>query len=331
MVQVMKKMKVFITEPLPSVEEAVKILGKYVDVETSERFYDVVPSEKLRDCIAVIVGDSVISEASLEEAEDLRLVQKAGVGVNTIDLDACTKRGIYVCNLPGVNSIDVAEYVIGAMISSLRDFPRMDRAARKAAWDERPRLIGERLTGKTIGIIGLGRIGREVVRLLKPFNVEVLAYDPYISEDLAENLNVERTDLETLLSRSDIVTIHTPLTEETRGLIGEEELNLMKPTAILINTARGSIVDEEALYRALRSGRIKSAVIDVWAEEPLKPGNPLLELENVQLSVHTASWTRQVFEDIMRLSAENVIRIIKGDEPLNIVNKSLIGAEMEEK
>ena len=136
-----------------------------------------------------------------------------------------------------------------------------------------------------------------------------------------------RTDLETLLSRSNIVTIHTPLTEEMRGLIGEEELNLMKPTAILINTTRGSIVDEEALYRALRSGRIKFAVIDVWAEEPLKPGNPLFELENVQLSVHTASWTRQVFEDIMRLSAENVIRIIKGDEPLNIVNKSLIDAK----
>jgi len=321
--------KVFITEPLPFVEEAVKILEKYAEVEISEKFYDVVPSEKLKGCVAVIVGDSVISEASLEDADELRLVQKAGVGVNTIDLDACTKRGIYVCNLPGVNALDVAEYVIGAIISSLRDFPRMDRAARRAAWDERPRLIGERLTGKKVGIIGLGRIGREVVRLLRPFNVEVLAYDPYISEDQARNLNVEKAELETLLRESDIVTIHAPLTEETRGLIGKEELNLMKPTAILINAARGSIVDEEALYQALKNGKIRFAVIDVWAEEPLKLGNPLFELENVQLSIHTASWTRQVFEDIMRLSAENVIRVIEGNKPLNIVNKSLVEAETE--
>ena len=314
-------MKVFITEPLPFVEEAVKILEEYSTVEVSEEFYSVVPSEKLRGCVAVIVGDSVISEASLEGADELRLVQKLGAGVNTIDLEACAKRGIYVCNLPGVNALDVAEYVIGAMILSLRDFPRMDRAARKAAWNQRPKLVGERLTGKKVGIIGLGRIGREVVRLLRPFNVEVLAYDPYVSNELAEKLKVRRTDLKTLLQESDIVTIHTPLTEETRGLIGKEELEMMKPTAILINAARGSIVDERELYHALKNGKIRFAVIDVWAEEPLKPGNPLFELENVQLSIHTASWTRQAFTDLMRLSAKNVIRIIKGEEPLNIVNK----------
>jgi len=320
----LRKRKVFITEPLPFTEEAVKILKKHADVEVSKKFYKVVPSEKLRGCIAVIVGDSVINEDSLQDAEELRIIQKAGVGVNTIDINACTKRGIYVCNLPGVNSIDVAEYVIGAMISSLRDFPRMDRAARRAAWNERPKLIGERLTGKKIGIIGLGKIGREVVRLLKPFNVEVLVYDPYVSEDQAESLGAKKADLKTLLSESDVVTIHAPLTEETKGLIGKEELELMKPTAILINAARGSIVNEGDLYHALKSGKIKFAVVDVWAEEPLQPGNPLFELDNVQLSIHTASWTRQAFEDTMRLSAENIIRVIKGDKPLNIVNISAL-------
>ena len=321
----MGEMKVFITEPLPLVEEAVKILERYVSsVEVSDRFYDVVPSEKIRGCIAVIVGDSVINRDSLKDAWDLRIIQKAGVGVNTIDLDECTRRGIYVCNLPGVNALDVAEYVIGAMISSLRDFPRMDKAARKALWDQRPKLIGERLTGKTVGIIGLGRIGREVARLLKPFNVEVLTYDPYVSEDLVRKMKVKRVDLETLLQNSDIITIHVPLTEETRGLIGKEELEMMKPTAILINAARGSIVDEKALYHALKKRKIRFAVIDVWAEEPLKPGNPLFELDNVQLSIHTASWTRQAFEETMRLSAQNVIRVIKGEKPLNIVNRALL-------
>jgi len=320
----MGKMKVFITEPLPFIEEAIKILENYAKVEVSKRFYGVVPAGKLRGCVAVIVGDTLIDENSLEDANELRLVQKAGVGVNTIDIEACTKRGIYVCNLPGVNAVDVAEYVIGAMISSLRDFPRMDRAARKAAWDERPKLIGERLSGKKVGVIGLGRIGREVVRLLKPFNVKVLVYDPYINEEVAEKFNVRKVDLETLLRESDIVTIHAPLTDETRGLIGKEELEIMKPSAILINAARGSIVNEKDLYHALRAGKIRFAVIDVWTEEPLKPGNPLFELENVQLSIHTASWTRQAFQDTMRLSAQNVLRVIKGEKPLNIVNRSLL-------
>jgi len=320
----MEKMKVFITEPLPFAEVAVEILKSHAEVEVSERFYGVVPSEKIRDCIGIIAGDSIISKSTLEDVDKLKIVQKAGVGVNTIDIEACTERGIYVCNLPGVNALDVAEYVIGAMISSLRDFPRMDRAARKAAWDERPKLIGERLTGKKVGIIGLGRIGREVVRLLSPFKVEVLVYDPYVSEDLAKNLNVKKTDLKTLLRESDIVTIHAPLTDETCGLIGKEELEIMKTTAILINAARGSIVNEGDLYNALKDKQIRFAVVDVWAEEPLKPGNPLFELENVQLSIHTASWTRQAFEDIMRGSAQNIIRVIKGERPLNIVNKSLL-------
>ena len=327
----MKKRKVFITEPLPFAEEAVKILEKHVEVEVSDRFYKVVPSERLKGCIAAIVGDSVITEDSLGKADELRLVQRVGAGVNTVDIKACTKRGIYVCNLPGVNAIDVAEYVVGAMISSLRDFPRMDRATRRAAWNERPRLIGERLTGKKIGIIGLGRIGREVVRLLRPFNVEIMVYDPYVSRELVKELDVKRVDLKMLLRKSDIVTIHTPLTDETLGLIGKEELEIMKPTAILINAARGPIVNEKELYNALKDGKIRFAVIDVWTEEPLKPGNPLFELENVQLSIHTASWTRQAFEDLMRLSAQNVLRIIKGKRPLNIVNKFLLQTDLKEK
>ena len=145
-----------------------------------------------------------------------------------------------------------------------------------------------------------------------------------MSEDLVRKMKVKRVDLETLLQNSDIITIHVPLTEETRGLIGKEELETMKPTAILINAARGSIVDEKALYHALKKRKIRFAVIDVWAEEPLKPGNPLFELDNVQLSIHTASWTRQAFEETMRLSAQNVIRVIKGEKPLNIVNRALL-------
>ncbi|RLI40540.1 phosphoglycerate dehydrogenase, partial [Candidatus Bathyarchaeota archaeon] len=249
----MKGGRVFITEPLPFAEEAIKILEEYVDVEVSRVFYHVVPPEKLRGCIGVLAGDSIINKHSLSEADELRIIQKTGVGVNTIDLEECSRRGIYVCNLPGVNAIDVAEYVVGAMISALRGFFRMDRAARRAAWDERPNLIGERLSGKIVGIIGFGNIGRKVAYLLRPFSVKILAYDPYVEEDVFRQFNATKVDLERLLRESDIVTIHAPLTDETRGLIGREELEMMKPTAILINAARGPIVDESALYQALKN------------------------------------------------------------------------------
>ncbi|MCD6530461.1 phosphoglycerate dehydrogenase [Candidatus Bathyarchaeota archaeon] len=314
------KKRVLITEPLPMYDVAVDLLQAYAEVEVSEVFYDIVPAEKIRGCRAIIVGDSKISEQSLSEADDLLLVQKFGVGVDTIDLDACSKRGIYVCNLPGVNAIDVAEYVVGAMISYLRRFMRMDEAARRAAWDERPNLIGERLSGKTVGIIGFGNIGRNVARLLEPFKVRVLVYDPYVDMETKKKLGVADSDLSTLLRESDIVTLHVPLTEETRGLIGYDELKSMKSSAILINAARGGIVDEDALYKALSEGVIRGAVIDVYAEEPPQKDNPLLRLENVQLSLHTASWTREVFEEMMRLCSMNVISVLEGAKPKNIVN-----------
>lgn len=314
------KKRVLITEPLPMYEVAVNILQDHAEVKVSKVFYDIVPADNLKGCDAVIVGDSKVTEESLSEADKLRLVQKFGVGVDTIDLDACSKRGVYVCNLPGVNAIDVAEYVVGAMISCLRGFMKMDEAARRVAWDERPNLIGERLSGKTVGIIGFGNIGRNVARLLEPFKVKILVYDPYVDVEAKKRFGVVDSDLYTLLRESDIVTLHVPLTEETRGLIGYDELKTMKSSAILINAARGGIVDENALYKALSEGRIRGAVIDVYAEEPPRRDNPLFKLRNVQFSLHTASWTREVFEEMMRLSSMNVIKVLKGEKPENIVN-----------
>lgn len=312
--------RVLIAEPLPKIDLALRLLAASVHVEVSQVFHDTVPSDEVRECIAVIVADSHVTKQSLSEATELQLVQKFGVGVNTIDVEACTQRNVYVCNLPGLNAIDVAEYVVGAMVSGLRGFLRMDRAARNAAWEQRPTLVGERLTGKTIGVVGLGRIGREVVRLLQPFHVTVTAYDPHIDRGPAESLGVTLVDLPTLLSEADIVTIHAPLTEETVGLIGRAELDAMKPNALLINTARGPIVDEHALRHALRDGNLGFAILDVWAEEPLQPGNPLFAVENTQLSIHTACWTHQFFEDAMRHCCENVIRIMEGTPPRNAVN-----------
>ncbi len=196
----------------------------------------------------------------------------------------------------------------------------MDSAARRAAWPARPSLIGERLSGKTVGIVGFGKIGREVARLLGPFRVKLLAHDPYIDSRAALEEGVEMVSLRELLKESDIVTIHVPLTDETRALMGEEEFRQMKRSSTLINTSRGPVVDEAALHMALSQKLIRYAVIDVWAKEPIDPDNEILGLENAQLSLHQASWTREFFEAGMGFCAENVIRVLKGEEPLNAVN-----------
>jgi D-3-phosphoglycerate dehydrogenase len=312
--------KVLIAEPIPCTEVAVKALGPHAEVEVSPAFYENVPPTMLRGCSAVIVADSFIMGPSLAEADNLEIVQKFGVGVNTIAVDECARRGIYVCNIPGINALDVAEYAVGAMTSVLRGFMRLDRAARRGAWSERPSLVGERLTGKTVGIVGFGKIGQEVARLLGPYGVTLLAYDPYVDPVAASERGVRLVGLPELLSRSDIVTIHVPLTDSTRALIGERELGQMRPSSILINTSRGPVVDEAALYAALSRNSIGYAVIDVWSKEPIDPANKMLGLENVQLSLHQASWTRHFFEAGMGLCAENVLRVLRGEAPQNAVN-----------
>jgi len=316
----MSKAKVWIAEPIPCTDVAVNKLTPHAEVGVSSVFYEDIPAEKLNGLDAVIVADSFLTERSLLGADRLRLAQKFGVGVNTIAIDGCTKKGIYVCNIPGINSLDVAEYAVGAMISSLRGFIRLDSAARRAAWPERPSLVGERLGGKAVGIVGFGKIGREVARLLGPFKAKLLAYDPYVDPKDALEKGVEIVSLRKLLMESDIVTIHVPLTDETRDLIGEEEFRQMKRSSTLINTSRGPVVNEAALHMALSQRLIRYAVIDVWRKEPIDQDNEILGLENAQLSLHQASWTREFFEAGMEFCAENVIRVLRGEEPLNAVN-----------
>ncbi|MEM2906209.1 MAG: NAD(P)-dependent oxidoreductase [Candidatus Bathyarchaeia archaeon] len=310
----------WVAEPIPCSEVAVKELAGFAEVEVSKDFYHAIPAENVLGVDGVILGDARFTAESLRGADRLRIVQRFGVGFDTVDLEACAKRGVYVCNMPGLNAVDVAEFAVGALVSSLRGFVKLDESARRLAWQERPSLMGERLKGKTVGIVGLGRIGREVAKRLKPFDVQLLAFDPYVTQASADELDVRLTTLDELVRNSDIITVHAPLNEETRGLIGAKEFDSMKPTAIVLNTARGAVVNEAKLVEALRAGRIKAAVIDVYSREPPEPGNPLFELGNVQLSLHMASWTRQFFEDGMVWCSRNVMRALRGEKPLNIVN-----------
>lgn len=238
----------------------------------------------------------------LRAAKRLRVIGRAGVGTDNIDLAEATALGIAVINAPSGNTISVAELFFGALLSFVRHLPRAFNSMRDGRWD-RSELLGTEINCRTLGIIGLGRIGGEVSRRARAFGMDVIAYDPYIQRERFEALSVERIDsLNALLPRADVLTVHTPLTDETRGLIGADALSRLPQGAIVANFARGGIVDDAALAKALASGHLRGALLDVYAKEPLAADHPLRSMENVLLTPHlgasTAEGQRNVAVDV---------------------------------
>lgn len=242
--------------------------------------------------------------ALLERATRLRALGRAGVGLDNIDVDAATRRGIAVLNAPGSNAVSVAELAFGLLLALVRRLPEAIASMRAGHWD-RSRLGGTELRGRTMGIVGLGRIGSEMARRAHAFGMPVVAYDPYVADARFAELGVERVpSLAALLERADVVTLHVPLTAETRGMIGAAELARMRPSAVLLNLARGEVVDEAALLDALKRGRLAGAALDVFAQEPLPPDHPLRRAPNVVLTPHlgasTAEAQRRVAVEVCR-------------------------------
>ena len=258
-----------------------------------------------------------VSAQVIARAPKLRLIQKIGVGVNTIDLDAAKERGIAVCNLPGANSRAVAEMTLLLMLACLRRIRDLDASVRVAGgWHGVTSLqdtFGE-IGGRTVGMIGFGSIPQQLAGWLTAMDVRVV----YTARNAREG-TYERLPLPELLAQSDIVSLHVPLTEETRGLIGASALSLMKPGAILINTARGALVEEGPLVAALTSGKLGAAGLDVFAEEPPSPSNPLLALPNVIASPHLAWLTQETIDRSLALAIENCRRLSCGEALLNQV------------
>ncbi len=229
----------------------------------------------LADVDAVIVRTMTrITRESLAGAERLRAIGRAGVGLDNIDVDAATEKGIAVFNTPAANSVSAAELTFALILALARRIPAADRSMKTGEWD-RSRFTGFELHGRTLGLVGVGRIGGEVAKRARCFGMRVVANDPLLEEARARELGVEPAPLEEVLRRADVLSLHVPLTAETAGLIDEERLRLMKPSAVLVNVARGGVVDEAALVRALEEGRLAGAALDVYAEEPLPPGHPL--------------------------------------------------------
>lgn len=266
-----------------------------------------------------------ITHNSLEGIERLAAVGRCGVGYDNVDLTACTARDIAVYITPAGVVRPMAESIVLLVLALSHRLLWKDRMVRRGAWVESTRPLGREPRSRVVGTIGLGNIAREAVRLLRNFDVRrFLAFDPLIDRETAVALAVELVDLEELMRSSDYVLVNCPLTPQTRGLIGERELSWMKPDAVLINTARGAIVQETALARALAEHRIAGAALDVFEREPLDRESPLLALENVILTSHSIGWTEELFRDMGRIDCEGALLIARGQIPPHVVNREVL-------
>lgn len=273
--------------------------------------------------------ESEITARTIAGLERCQVIVRGGVGVDNVDLHAAAARGIAVCNIPDYGVDEVADHAIGLMLALNRGFIRAERRLRYALqpWDRRAIAPTFRLSEATLGIIGCGRIGSATALRARALKMQVVIYDPYLRPGMEKLFDAQRVDLATLLAQSDVVSVHTPLTPETRGLIGAATLAQMKPTALLINTSRGAVVDTDAVAVALRNGQIGGAGIDVLTVEPPSAQLPLIALwqdgsadVNLIITPHTAYYSLSATREIRRKGVEEIARVLRGQRPLNCVN-----------
>lgn len=259
---------------------------------------------------ALIIGAHDFSEADMERCPKLKIICKHGVGLDNIHVNKARELGIAVCNAPGTNSNAVADLTLGLMLSVARKINASSRLVRQGVWKS---AIGEDVCGKTLGLLGFGAIAKNVARRARGFDMKILAYDPYVSslpEAFADF--VELTDLETVLRQADFLSVHMPLTADTKNMINAEAMAKMKPGAYVINTARGGIVNEKDLYDALVSGHLRGAAMDVVEKEPMTADHPLLELDNVVVTPHIGMYSKEAINAVSMICAENVAACFVG-------------------
>ncbi|MBI3960953.1 MAG: dehydrogenase [Chloroflexi bacterium] len=279
----------------------------------------------IADCDAVIVLASHFRADSFTGSDRLAVVARWGVGYDRIDTASLTANDVLLAITVDAVRRPVAEAIVTLLLALAKKLPAKDRIVRTGRWDLKAQTFGLGLTGKTLGSVGVGNIGGEMFRLLVPFDLgRRIAYDPYTSPERAAALGVELVDLETVFRESDFVTVNCPLTVETQGIVNAERLALMKPTAYLINTARGPIVVQADLTAALQAGQIAGAGLDVFEEEPLDSSHPLAQMENVILSPHALAWTDELYELNGVLACENALAVLRGDIPRWPVNREVL-------
>ena len=317
-------MKVLIADPIS--EEGIDILRSYaqVDIKTGLKPEELIPT--IGDYEALVVrSQTKVTAEIIEAGKKLQVIARAGVGIDNIDVEAATQRGILVVNAPNANTVSAAEHTIALMLALARNIPQANAVLKSGVW-RRADFMGTEVRGKTLGIIGLGRVGSEVARRAQGLEMKVITHDPYITADYADNLRVELVPMETLLKESDFIALHLTLTASTKGLIGTEELALVKPTVRIINCARGGLIDEEALVKAVKEKRVAGAAIDVFPTEPATE-SIFFEEANIIVTPHLGASTTEAQIVAATDVAKQVIDVFKGLPAKYAVNAQHISGE----
>lgn len=315
-------MKVLIADQIDKVCSDV-LRGEGFEVIESPGLSLAALKEKIHGIDALVVRSTTQVTAELMAAgTSLKVIGRAGAGVDNIDCDAATRRGIVVMNTPGGNTVSTAEHTMSMLLSLSRNIPQAFESLRRGEWD-RKKFVGTELQGKTIGIIGLGKIGREVALRCQSFGLITIAFDPVLAADVAAKLNIELVSLEELYTRSDFITVHTPLNDETRGLINDAVLERCKPGVRLINCARGGIIDEAALLRGLESGKVAGAALDVFVDEPPRE-HPLLRHSRVIATPHLGASTEEAQEKVARQIAIQISDMLKERGIVGAINGDIV-------
>jgi D-3-phosphoglycerate dehydrogenase len=319
-------LKILVADPVS--EQGVAILREEHDVDVRHKL----PPGELIALIPgydalVVRSETKVTKAVIDAATGLKVIGRAGVGVDNIDVDAATKKGIVVLNAPEGNTIAATEHTMAMMLSLARNIPQAHSSVKGGEW-QRGKFVGVEMRGKTLGILGLGRIGTGVAKRALALEMTVLAYDPFISSDHAKALDIELGDLDEVLAAADFITIHLPLTADTKGLFNKETFKKLKPGVRIINCARGGVIDEAALADAIKGGLVAGAAIDVFEKEPVDPANPLLGLDKVVLTPHLGASTAEAQVGVAVDVAEGILTALKGEPVTTAVNIAPVPAHV---
>lgn len=314
-----KKLKVLVCEPLG--EEGLMILKNHANFDVDVVFN--LKNDELKGCISaydalLVRSQTQVTSELINLGRNLKLIGRAGVGIDNIDIASAKKSGIAVINTPSGNSISTAEFAFALMMSLARNIPFAHKHVEEGLW-QRGKFIGRELCSKTLGIIGFGNVGRELSKRAKAFAMNVIAFDPMVDDDIFNSYGVKKTDLERLLMEGDFVSLHCGLNEKTHKIINRENLQIMKEQSMIINTARGELIDNEALLNALDAGSIRAAALDVYASEPPKANDPLLRHPKIITTPHLGASTEEAQKRVATLLAEQTIGFFSGGKNLTRV------------
>lgn len=295
-----------------------------VDYTFMDVYHEVLSPDQIENIdVLFLHGPRLTKETFSKGAGRLTFIARCGIGLDSIDIDACTENDVLLANTPLVN-LPTASASLMYMLVLSKNLHKLDKLVRNNKWEQRTEIKGFDLRGRTLGIVGFGNIAKELTRLVAPFDMKIIAYDPYLDTDIFKSYKATSVSLETLMQEADFICVHCALTKETTGLIGHKELALMKKSAFLINLARGPVIDHEALLQVLQNKTIAGAGLDVFYKEPLPDNDPIMQLENVVLSPHWAANTQDAWYEASVTNIHQVINVAQGELPKHIVNPEVL-------